>query len=93
MRAKVDVIEYEDKIEIYYQDKLVITHVYQVLGTSKKNYLNTRRIRINGTISYKGKNYSIDYKHGGKIVAVQEINQGKYLLVYLNGELIKILNL
>ncbi len=26
MRAKVDVIEYEDKIEIYHKDKLIITH-------------------------------------------------------------------
>jgi transposase InsO family protein len=93
LRAKVDVIEYEDKIEIYHEDKLLVTHLYQVLGKSKKNYLITRRIRINGTISYKGKDYTVDYKFGGKTVEVQEINQGKDLLVYLNGKLIKTLNL
>lgn len=93
MRAQVDVIEYEDKIEIYHDDKLLITHLYQVLGKSKKKDLITRRIRINGTISYKGKDYTIDYKFGGKTVEVHEINQGKDLLVYLNGKLIKTLNL
>jgi len=93
MRAKVDVIEYEDKVEIYHADKLLITHLYQVLREAKKNHLDTRRIRINGTISYKGKDYTVDYKFGGKTVEVQEINQGKDLLVYLNGKLIKTLNL
>lgn len=93
LRAKVDVIEYEDRLEIYHDNKLLITHIYDVLGKFKKNYLITRRIRINGTISYKGKDYSIDYKLGGRTVEVQEINQGKELLVYLNGKLIKILNI
>ncbi|TFG05686.1 MAG: transposase [Promethearchaeota archaeon] len=93
MRAQVDVIEYEDKIEIYHKDKLLITHFYDVLEINKKNYLITRRIRINGTISYKGKDYTIDYKFGGKTVEVQEINQGRELLVYLNGHLIKTLDL
>ena len=93
MRAKLDVIEYEDKLEIYHDDKLLITHMYDVLGNSKKNFLITRRIRKNGTISYKGKDYSIDYKLGGRTVEVQEINQGKDLLVYLNGTLVKTLNL
>lgn len=93
MRAQVDVIEYEDKIEIYYDNKLLITHLYHVLGKSKKKDLLTRRIRINDTISYKGKDYTVDYKFGGKTVEVQEINQGKDLLVYLNGKLIKTLNL
>ncbi|MHA1456410.1 MAG: DDE-type integrase/transposase/recombinase [Promethearchaeota archaeon] len=93
LRTKVDVIEYENRIEIYHGDKLLITHLYQVLDKSGKNDLITRRIRINGTISYKGKNYTVDYKFGGKIVEVQEINQGRDLLVYLNGKLIKTLNL
>jgi len=93
MRTKVDVIEYEDKIEIYHDDKLIITHFYHVLDKSKKKDLITRRIRMNGTISYKGKDYTVDYKFGGKTVEVQEINQGRDLLVYLNGKLIKTLNL
>lgn len=93
MRAKVEVIEYENRIEIYHKDKLLITHPYQVPLSSKKKILLSRRIRVNGTISYKGKEYSIDYKLGGKTVEVQETNQGRNLLVYLNGILIKTLNL
>jgi transposase InsO family protein len=93
IRAKVDVIEYEDKLELYHDDKLLITHLYDVLDHFKKNDRITRRIRINGTISYKGKDYSIDYKLGGRTVEVQEINQGKDLLVYLNGKLVKTLSL
>jgi transposase InsO family protein len=93
MRAKVEVIEYEERIEIYHKDKLLITHPYQVSINPKKKTLFPRKIRINGTISYKGKWYSIDYKLGGKTVEVQETNQGRNLLVYLNGILIKTLNL
>jgi len=93
MRAKVEVIEHESRIEIYHEDKLLITHPYQVPLNSKKKTLLSRRIRINGTISYKGKDYSIDYRLGGKTVEVHETNQGRNLLVYLNGILVKTLNL
>lgn len=93
MRAKVEIIEYEDKIEIYHKDQLLITHPYQVSINPRKKTLFSRKIRMNGTISYKGKGYSIDYKLGGKTVEVQETNQGRNLLVYLNGVLIKTLDL
>ncbi|MHA1659999.1 MAG: hypothetical protein ACTSUT_12870 [Promethearchaeota archaeon] len=42
---------------------------------------------------YKGKPYTIDYKLAGETVEVQEINDGKNLLVYLNEVLLKTLNL
>jgi hypothetical protein len=42
---------------------------------------------------YKGKYYTIDYKMSGKTVEVQEINAGKNLLVYLNGVLLKTIDL
>ncbi len=88
--TRVEIIEYEDKIEIYYRDQLIITHSYNVpiLQTKK-----VRKITHNGTIKYKGKDYSIDYKLAGKTVEVQETNEGKNLLVYLKGVLLKTLNL
>lgn len=49
----------------------------------------TRKITHNGTIKYKGKLYTIDYKLSGKTVEVQEINDGKNFLVYLNNVLLK----
>ncbi len=66
MRAKVDIIEYEDKIEIYHKNKLLITHPYQISARLSKSNVITRRIRKNGTISYKGMWYTIDYKLAAK---------------------------
>jgi transposase InsO family protein len=88
--TKVEVIEYEDKIEIYYRERLIISHAYNVPILRKKN---KRKIMRSGTIMYKGKPYTIDYKLAGKTVEVQEINNGKNLLVYLNGVLLKTLDL
>jgi transposase InsO family protein len=88
--AKVEVIEYEDTIEIYYRDHLLITHPYNVpLNRVRK----TRKITTSGTIMYKGTPYTIDYKLAGKTVEVQEINDGKNLLDYLNKVLLKTLTL
>jgi len=88
--SKINVIEHEDKIEIYFKEKLLISHPYKIFIKSKKE---TRRISKNGTIAYKKKHYTIDYKLAGKTVEVQEINLGQTLLVYLDGVLIKTLNL
>lgn len=86
----VEVIEYEDKIDIYYRDQLIITHSYNVPIKQKRK---KRKITHNGTIKYKGKDYTIDYKLAGKTVEVQEINEGKNLLVYLDSVLLKTLDL
>ncbi|MBD3214899.1 MAG: DDE-type integrase/transposase/recombinase [Candidatus Lokiarchaeota archaeon] len=84
VRAKVDVIEYEDKLEIFHKDRLLVIHPYNVPLFSKKSLIGTRRIRKNGTISYRGKSYSIDYKLARKMVEIQESNGGRELLVYLD---------
>ncbi|TFG02111.1 MAG: transposase [Promethearchaeota archaeon] len=88
--TRVEVIEYEDKIEIYYKDKLIISHSYNVPIRQKKI---KRKITHAGVIMYKGKPYTIDYKLAGRTVEVQEINDGKNLLVYLHGKLLKTIDL
>jgi len=88
--TKVEVIEYEDKIEIYYREQLLISHPYNVPINIKRK---KRKITHSGTIMYLGKPYTIDYKLAGKTVEVQEINDGKNLLVYIDGVLLKTLNL
>jgi len=88
--TRVEVIEYEDKIELYYKDNLLISHSYHVPIHRKRQ---TRKITHNGNISYSGKHYSIDYKLAGKTVEVQEINNGTALLVYLNDILLKTIEL
>lgn len=88
--SPIDVIEYEDKIELYFKDKLLIVHPYNVPPNLERK---KRKISKVGIIMYKGKHYYIDYKFAGKTVEVLEINQGKHLLVYLHGTLVKTLNL
>jgi len=88
--TRIEIIEYEDKIELYYRDQLITSYPYNIPIKLKRK---KRKITANGTIAYMGKYYSIDYKLAGKTVGVQEINAGKNLLVYLNGVLIKSLEL
>jgi transposase InsO family protein len=89
-KMRVDVVEYEDSLELYYKDKRLINHPYRVPVQKKRK---TRKITHNGTIRYMGTYYTIDYKLAGKIVEVQEVNNGQGLLVYLDGVLLKKLNL
>lgn len=91
--SKIDVIEYEDKIELYFKDNLIMTHPYGVIIRPENTIKGTRKIRKNGTIAYKGEIHSIDYKLANRTVEVQESDDGRKLLVYLNGVLIKTLNL
>ncbi|MBN1802750.1 MAG: transposase [Candidatus Lokiarchaeota archaeon] len=88
--VRVEIVEYDDKIDIYYRDHLVQSRAYTVPTRKRKE---TRKIANAGTIGYKGKYHTIDYKLAGKTVEVQEINGGKNLLVYLNGVLLKTLDL
>jgi transposase InsO family protein len=91
--SKIDIIECEGKLELYFKDKFLITHPYKVEINPEKIGLKTRKIGKNGTISYKGKYYMIDYKLAGKVVEIQETNLGRNLLVYLDKVLIITLNL
>ncbi len=90
---KIDVIEHDSKIDLYYKNNLIKTHSYNVSIISKKIGETTRKINYSGQISYKGKSYTIDYKFAGKTVEVQETDDGRKLLVYLDGVLICTLNL
>jgi transposase InsO family protein len=87
---KVNIIEYETKIDCYCQDRCIASFPYQV---TIKQILQkiSRKIGQNGLISYKGKHYMIDYKYAGKRVEVQESNDGQNLLIYFNSILIKTL--
>jgi len=86
----IEVMEYEDRLEFYFREKLIVTHPYNISIVQERK---KRKITASGTISYHGKHYTIDYKLSGKTVEVQEINNGKNLLVYLNEVLLKTLNL
>lgn len=89
---RIEVIEHEDKIEIYFKDSLLITHPYNVPIKPRETFKKIRKIAANGNISYKGTLYPIDYKLAGKTVEVHETNNGRNLLVFLHGKLITTLD-
>ena len=89
MLTRVSVIEYDDKIEIFHKDQLLITHPYQVSLSPMRYKTESRVVRKNGTLAYHGTSYTVDYKLAGKTVEVQEVNNGQTLLVHLAGKLIK----
>ena len=47
--TRVEVVEYEEKIEIYYRDQLIMTHSYNVPIRQKRK---TRKITHSGVIMY-----------------------------------------
>jgi putative transposase len=89
MGCNVDLLELDDRIEIYHQEKLICTHSRNpdsYLPSKKGMY---RSIAQNGTIQYKRKWHTIDYKLAGKKVEIQESTDGTVLLVYLDRILLK----
>jgi len=87
--SRVKIIEYEDKIDVFYRDNLIISHPYKPTVKTLNKQKTTRKIAQNGTIGYNGIYYYIDYKLSGKTVEIQEANLDKDLLVYLDGVLLK----
>ena len=85
----VDLLELEDKIEVYHHECLVCTHL-----RSPAEYLPQRKrifriIAKNGTIQYKKRWITIDYKLAGKKVEVIVADGGKTVLIYLDKVLVK----
>lgn len=94
IHQRVDVIEFEDRIEIYSKEgQLLATHSYTVdidkVLSSKQRKKYTRKISKDGLLRYKKKHFTIDYRLAGETVEVKESNLGRTLLVYLHGKLIK----
>lgn len=94
IHQRVDIIEFEDKIEIYSKEgQKIVAHPYHVdidkVLAGKKRKKETRKISKDGVIRYKKRIISIDYKFAGETVEVKESNLGRTLLVYLRGKLVK----
>ncbi|MFX0095291.1 MAG: DDE-type integrase/transposase/recombinase [Candidatus Hodarchaeota archaeon] len=89
VHSRVEVIEFDDRLEIYWKNQCLATHPYEPVFRESSLQPVQRKIKPNGEISYQGQRYSIDYKQAGRTVEVQEINLDKEFLVYLNGILIR----
>ena len=86
---RVDLIEFDENLDIYYLDQKLCTHNLPDFGLHLINKKEIRKINHSGSISYKGKQYSVDYKLEGKKVEVQESNDGSTILIYFQNQLVK----
>jgi putative transposase len=89
----VDLLELEDRVEVYHHEILVCTH-----RRSPAEYFPGRKhvfrtIAQNGTIQYKKRWITIDYKLAGKKIEVIEADGGKTVLIYLDKVLVKQISL
>ncbi|MHA1492055.1 MAG: DDE-type integrase/transposase/recombinase [Promethearchaeota archaeon] len=94
IHQRIDVIEFEKRVEFYSKEgQLITTHPYIIdidkVLSSKPRKKHTRKISKNGYIRYKKRHFTIDYRLAGKTVEVKESNLGRALLVYLHGKLVK----
>ena len=65
---RVDLIELDNKVEIFYQDQSLCIHNLPDFGILLKNKKEIRKINKTGQKKYKSKTYNIDYKMAGKKV-------------------------
>ncbi len=87
--CRLDLLELEDIIEVYYHEKIIVTYQKQPINIHPGGRRNIRTIAQSGTIQYLKNHYTIDYKLVGKKVEIKESADGKELLIYLNKILIK----
>jgi transposase InsO family protein len=87
--CQVDLLELEDRIEIYHNDGLVFTHLKSAESYFPADFPIIRTIAHCGTIKYKKHTITIDYKLAGKKVEIHESNGGSLLLIYLEKRLLK----
>jgi transposase InsO family protein len=88
----VDVLPLEDRFEMYHHGQLICTvkKNHEEYYPSKAPIFRT--LAANGIFHYKSHWYSVDYKLAGKKVEIQEGDEGRTLLVYLDKILIKCLS-
>jgi len=87
--CRLDLLELEDMIEIYFHEDNVCSYQKQPLEIRPGGRKNIRTIAQSGTVRYRTQVYTVDYKLAGKKVEIKESADGQELLVYLNKVLIK----
>ena len=85
----VDLLELDDRVEVYHHDNLVCTHLRSPAEYLPQRKRVFRRIAANGTIQFKKRWITIDYKLAGKKVEVIPADGGKTVLIYLDKVLVK----
>lgn len=81
---KVDLVLTGDQIEIYYKNTLLVSHPYDPDLIQERKKIFVRKINSTGSISWKGKKYTIDYKLRGKIVEIIQTQTENKLEIYYN---------
>ena len=81
--CKVEILEADDHLEIYFQDTCLKSaeERFHKAAPPRGNPIH-RKITKNGTFSYNRKYFSLGPKYSGKIVEIKEYNNGKRIAVY-----------
>lgn len=93
MGMKIQIIRYLDHLALFYDDKPLITHVLDVSLDPSLRKKESRKVATSGTIGYKGKHYTVDYRLRGEAVMIHLSGDNSKLLVYHKNHLIKTINL
>ena len=88
MGCKVEILESDDRIEIYFRDKCLKTYTFRKKTIQKNSKEIIRKVAGNGTFKYKNKYFCLNTEYSGKIVEIKEYNNGSRISVYHNGILI-----
>lgn len=85
---KVNLLVYDHKFQIYRENSLIIEYSLPQYVCSPDR-AQIRTISKNGSIGYRGKYYTVDYKMAGRQIRVSESADGKELLIYYATQLIR----
>jgi len=80
----VEVLEVDDKLEVYYEDKCLMTYTIDMEYLRLKNKQFTRKIDNKGYLKYRLQKYKLDPMLAGKYAKVKEICNGKKIVVYID---------
>jgi len=86
--CKVEILESDDKIEVYYRDSCLKTHALNKRAVEKESTKIIRKITVNGTFTYKNRYFYLNTEYSGKKVEIKEYNHGNRIAVYKDGILI-----
>jgi transposase InsO family protein len=89
MGCTVETREADGRLNIFYNDALLASHALEPVVVAPVPGPVTRRVSSNSTIGYGSGHPYVGQKYAGSTVEAWEANEGRTLLVYLDGVLVK----
>lgn len=86
--CKVEVLESEGRVEVYHKDDCLVSHEFNIDYEKVREKRFQRKVKANGYIAYRGVDYYAGGILSGKTIIVRELDQGKKIAIYLDGNLV-----